>query len=227
MRRSDDIINISNKERGVNMVRSIEMLYEEMNDLVCKCLENGYIICNDNASYGGIISKCTLLNIDERLKIVVYITRKYTSYTDELYKKYGYRGDIYSIRMMRDTIRNIESELQHDLSSSINNMEEIYKKDYCELSASYNRHKGYTDDIDDVIEFCRKRNERDTRDLYASKDVFYKDIDRLRIALNRVKREPRTKMIHLENIDWVKKDGCRYLVSYTTNNGTNRCVYIK
>lgn len=210
------------------MVRSIEMLYEEMNDLVCKCLENGYIICNDNASYSGIVSKCTLLNIDERLKIVVYITRKYSSYTDELYKKYGYRGDIYSVRMMRDTIRNIASELQHDCwGNSIDNMEEIYRKDYCELSASYNRHKGYTDDIDNVVEFCRKRNEREDRNYTSAYETYYKDIDRLRIALNRVKREPRTKMVHLENIDWVKKDGHRYLVSYTTNNGTNRCIYIK
>ncbi len=209
------------------MVRSIEMLYEEMSKIVSDYLQNGYIVCNDNASYGGIISKCALLNINERIKIVVCIKRKHGSYTNELYKKYKYDGDIYSVYIMCDKIKNIATELHHDWCSSIDDMEEIYKKDYYELSAHFRSHKGYTTDLNDVIEFCRKHNERDTRDFYAGCGKTYKDIDRLRIALNRVKREPRTKMVHLENINYVRKDGHKYVVSYTTNNGTNRFVYIK
>ena len=209
------------------MVRSIEMLYEEMSEIVSDYLKKGYIICNDNSSSSNIESKCILLDIKKRIRVVVYIARKYSSYTDELYKKYKYNGDIYSVCIAYGNIKNVESELKHDLTTWISDMPILYKKDYYELSASWSSHKGYTTDLNDVIEFCRKRNERETRGSYTSVYEAYKDIDRLRIALNRVKREPRTKMIHLENIDWVKKDGHRYVVSYTTNNGTNKFVYIK
>ena len=211
------------------MVRSVEMLYEEMSEIISDYLKKGYIICNDNSSSSGIESKCILLDIKKRIKVVVCIVRKYSSYTDELYKKHKYHGDIYRVCVMRDKIKNVESELKHDLTTWISDMPIIYEKDYYELSASWSRHKGYTTDLNDVIEFCCKHNERETKDTYMS-EVYkeaYKDIDRLRIALNRVKREPRTKMVHLENINWVKKDGHRYIVSYTTNNGTNKFVYIK
>lgn len=208
------------------MVRSIEMLYEEMSEIVSDYLQKGYIVCNDNSSCSGIESKCILLNIKERVKVVVCITRKYSSCTDELYKKYRYEGDIYSVCVMRDNIKNVESELKHDLTIWIHDMPIIYNKDYYELSASLRGHKGYTTDLNDVIEFCRKHNERDTTDLYVDCNK-YKDIDRLRIALNRVKREPRTKMVHLENIDWVRKDKHGYTVAYTTNNGVSRLVYIR
>lgn len=209
------------------MVRSIEMLYEEMSEIVSDYLKKGYIFCNDNVSSSGIESKCILLDIKKRIKVAVYIARKYSSYTDELYKKYKYNGDIYSVCVACGNIKNVESELKHDLTTWISDMPILFKKDYYELSASWGRHKGYTTDLNDIIEFCRKRNERETRDYTSAYERYYKDIDRLRIALNRVKREPRTKMVHLENINWVKKDGCRYIVSYTTNNGTNRFVYIK
>lgn len=209
------------------MVRSIEMLYEEMSEIVSDYLKKGYIVCNDNSNSSGIESKCILLDIKNRIRVVVYIARKYSSYTDELYKKYKYNGDIYSVCIAYGNIKNVESELKHDLTTWISDMPILFKKDYYELSASWSSHKGYTTDLNDVIGFCRKHNERETRDYTSAYEGYYKDINRLRIALNRVKREPRTKMVHLENIDWVKKDGRRYLVSYTTNNGTNRCVYIK
>ena len=61
----------------------------------------------------------------------------------------------------------------------------------------------------------------------------YNEIDSLRIGFKIVKRQPKTKSIHLENIDSVQKVYNRYYnrveynVFYHTSNGNKKVVTVK
>lgn len=146
------------------------------------------------------------------------------SYNKGLSINYNYSRDIFLLRIGQTVLTNPNADLVWS-----DKLEVIYKRPYYEIGYGYNN-GALTDDFDEVkrwmdIAYPRRRG----RYKAESQSINYTDIDRLKIGLNAVKRMPRTKSIHLENIDSISRIydyGVEYIVHYHTNKGDKRHIYI-
>lgn len=149
------------------------------------------------------------------------------SYDKELDKKYDYYGDIFVLRVGYKELKypNSDSVWSSDLAVS-------YEKPYYKIGSRGYNDGAYTDDFEEVKHWMAVASPRWARRSNTKKSVEYKDIDRLKIGFNIVKKMPKTKSIHLENIDCVTRsrdynNRLEYTVYYHTNSGKKNYVTIK
>lgn len=157
--------------------------------------------------------------------IRVWVDRKSAwSYDRSLDEDYNYSGDIFVLRVGHIVLKYPNTD-----SVWSDNLEVIYEKPYYKIGHGYNK-GALTDDFEEVKHWMNVAYPRRRGRYYAeSQSISYTDIDRLRIGLNVVKRMPRTKSIHLENIDSISRTydyGVVYIVHYHTNKGDKRHIHI-
>ena len=145
------------------------------------------------------------------------------SYNKGLSINYNYSRDIFLLKIGQTVLTNPNAD-----SVWSDKLEVIFKIPYYEIGYGYNN-GALTDDFDEVKRWMDIYSRRRGRYKAESQSINYTDIDRLKIGLNAVKRMPRTKSIHLENIDSISRIynyGVEYIVHYHTNKGDKRHIYI-
>lgn len=145
------------------------------------------------------------------------------SYDKSLSMLYDYSGDIFVLRVGHTILTFPDTDLVWS-----DKLEVIYEEPYYKIGYKYNN-GALTDDFEEVKHWMSVAYPR-RRGRYKSQSIDYTDIDRLRIGLNVVKRMPRTKSIHLENIDSISRTyecGVVYIVYYHTNKGDKHHVTIR
>ena len=221
------------------MVTNITIINKIMNEYLLKYLQQGYII--NTQTMRGSQTDCPFkVDLSKGNEFVRIYAKRESAYWNkdeafkELRRKYDYDNDIYIIAVAYKVFDNKSSFARDDSTVWMNKLE-IIESRYV-YTVGWHRNLGYTEDLEDVKRACEIQNSRPV--LYSSwyheETKTYTDIKHLRIGLRVVKKQPRTKTIHLENIDSVCKythtrrntSESYYVVYYTTNSGKNDSVRI-
>ena len=214
------------------MVTNITIINKIMNEYLLKYLQQGYII--NTQTMHGSQSDCPFkVDLSRGKEFVRIYAKREGAYWDkdevikELRRKYDYDNDIYIVAVAYKLFDNKSSFARNDSTVWMDKLEIIESRYIYEIG--WRRNLGYTENLEEVKRACEIQNNRDN--YYYScydREKIYTDIEHLRIGLRVVKKQPRTKSIHLENIDSVHKyeDG-HYRVFYTTNSGKSDSVRIR
>lgn len=145
-------------------------------------------------------------------------------YNKNLAMDYNYHNYVFVLRLGHKTLKHTDADIVWN-----DDLEVFYEHVYYVIGNEYDG-SAITDDIDTVKHWIDVSNSRINRK-YEHYPIEYTDIDRLRIGLRIVKKMPKTKTIHLENILSVVPTHCNsgleYTVRYETNKGVYKTVTIK
>ena len=218
------------------MVTNISIINKIMNEYLLKYLQQGYVV--NTQTMHGSQSDCPFkVDLSKGKEFIrVFVKRDSGYFSDneavkELKKNYYYDNDVYTIAVARGVFDDKRYFTRDDSTVWMDKLELIERR--CVYTIGWRRNLGYTEDIEDVKRACEKQNSRTRDSSYWHDDETrdYTDIEHLRIGLRAVKKQPRTKTIHLENIDCVRSykgnRGNYYRVFYTTNSGKSASVKIK
>ena len=213
------------------MVTNISIINNIMNEYLLDYLQRGFKL-NSQTMHGSQSDcpyKIDLSKGNEFIRILAKKERSYWLRDNEdiqnLKREYDYDNDVYIVSVARGVFKDKRLFTRKDSTVWMDRLEIIETRYVYAVGWYYNL--GYTEDIEDVKRACIIQNSRiHHSDWDDIKD--YTDIDRLRIGLKAVKKQPKTKSIHLENINSVRKykDEGYYRVFYTTNSGKSTSVKI-
>ena len=212
------------------MIRNNSVINEKFNELVMKYMQLGYVI-NTSSMHGEHSNAPVRIDMNRGKEFIrIYINKGSSFRNDdvkELEDKYYYDGYIYHVCVGYKLFEDLSFK-NHDSTVWTEGLETIEEYKYYTTSWRRNRNTGYTDNLDDIRMVCEKQAERKPESYYwDTVEKKYDDIARLRIAFKRVKREPQTKTVHLENIRYLEKlRNGEYKVTYVTNSGKIKTCYI-
>lgn len=215
------------------MVTNISIINKIVNEYLLKYLQQGYTV--NAQTMNGSQSDCSFrIDLSKGNEFIrIYTDRESTwgcgiEAVRELRKELYYDGDVYTIAVARGVFdKRLFS--RDDCTVWMDKLETI--ESHYVYTVGWRRN-GYTEDLEDVRHACEIQNSRENyHSRYNDEDIKdYTDIERLRIGLRVVKKQPRTKTIHLENIDCVRvykrNRGNFYKVYYTINSGKSESVRI-
>lgn len=210
------------------MVRNKKVINEKFTELVNKYVQMGYTINVFSMKGADGSSRVDLIKGNDFIRVFTKRESAF-SYNKDLYYNYAYDNDVCIVAVGKMTIDNVGKFIKNNSDPWTKDLEVVEKYVYYGVGSLY-RENGFTDDIKDIIEIGAKTNRRLMEKAnYSENRTKYTDIDRLRIGLRIVKKQPRTKTIHLENINYVEKvnsrySGVYYNVVYTTNSGKTNSV---
>lgn len=199
-------------------------LNEAITTLVRKYMDIGYILNTQTMRGSDGTERVDLRKGKDFIRVWIARTSAW-AYDKSLSMVYDYSGDIFVLRVGHTILTFPDTDLVWS-----NELEVIYEEPYYKIGY-WDNNEALTDDFKEVkhwmsVAYPRRRERHKTE----SQPVNYTDIDRLKIGLNVVKRMPRTKSIHLENIDSISRIydyGVVYIVHYHTNKGDKRHITIK
>lgn len=216
------------------MVTNITIINKIMNEYLLKYLQQGYTI-NTQTMHGSQSDCPYRVDLSKGNEFIrVYVNRQSAwgcgiEAVRELRKKFDYDGDVFTIGVAHGVFKDKRLFAREDCTLWMDKLE-IIESRYV-YTVGWRRNLGYTEDLEDVRHACEKQNSRVHYSRYwDEEEKDYTDIEHLRIGLRAVKKQPRTKTIHLENIDCVRSykgaRGSHYRVFYTTNSGKSDSVRI-
>lgn len=214
------------------MITNITIINKIMNEYLLKYLQQGYVI-NTQTMHGSQSDCPYKIDLSKDKEFIRIYAKRESAYwnknevINELKRKYGYGNDIYTVAVAYKLFDNKSAFTRYDSTVWMDKLEIIESR--CVYTIGWRGNLGYTEDLEDVKRACEVQNSRTNYYDYWHEDTrSYTDIEHLRIGLRVVKKQPRTKTIHLENIDSVRKyeDG-HYRVFYTTNSGKRDSVRIR
>ena len=191
-------------------------------------IANGYMLNTETMSGSNGTRFVDLRKGNKFIRIWVERTSAY-SYNKELDKKYDYWNDIFVLRVGY-------TELKYPTTDSVWNdkLAISYEQPYYRIGDRRYDEGAYTDDFEEVkhwmeVHYPRLKAKSERRENIS---IDYKDIDRLKIGLKIVKKMPKTKGIHLENIKCVTRSRdynskLEYTVYYDTASGVSKHVTVK
>ena len=189
-------------------------------------ISNGYILNTETMRGSDGTNRVDLRKGNKFIRIWMERTTSY-SYNKELDEKYDYWNDIFVLRVGYKELKNptIDSVWSSDLAIS-------YEQPYYKIGNNRYNEGAYTDDFEEVKHWMAVASPRWSRRSNTKKSIEYKDIDRLKIGFNIVKKMPKTKSIHLENIKCVTRSRdyngkLEYTVYYDTVSGISKHITIK
>ena len=207
------------------MIRSNQIINEKFNELIMKYMSQCYVV-NTSTMHGSMSDAPMRIDMNRGKEFIRIYIKDEGAYSapevKELRNKYYYDGYTYYVRVAYKLMDDMYFK-QYDKTVWTSDLETI--EEYKFYGTSWKRYEsGYTDDLSDIRMVCEKQAERNYWDTVEKK---YDDIARLRIAFKRVKREPQTKTVHLENIKYLEKlKNGEYRVTYVTNSGKIKTCYI-
>ena len=203
-------------------------LDSEITKFVSGYISNGYMINTATMRGSDGTNRVDLRKGNKFIRIWMERTSAY-SYNKELDKKYDYWNDIFVLRVGYKELKNptTDSVWSSDLAIS-------YEQPYYKIGNNRYDEGAYTDDFEEVkhwmaIRYPRLRARSESE---RKKVVDYNDINRLKIGFKIVKKMPKTKSIHLENIKRVTRSRdyngkLEYTVYYDTASGVSKHVTVK
>lgn len=202
-------------------------LDSEITKLVSGYISNGYMINTRTIRGSDGTNRVDLRKGNKFIRIWVEETSAY-SYNKELDEKYDYWNDIFVLRVGYTELKNptTDSVWSNDLAIS-------YEKPYYKIGSNRYDEGAYTDDFEEVKHWIDIRYPRlKAKSKYEKTSIDYNDINRLKIGFNIVKKMPKTKSIHLENIKCVTRSRdwngrLEYTVYYDTASGISKHVTVK
>jgi hypothetical protein len=149
------------------------------------------------------------------------------SYNKELGENYDYYNDVFVLRVGYKELKypTIDSIWSSDLAIA-------YEKPYYKIGRDRYNEGAYTDDFEEVKHWMTVHYPRSEAKSERKNSIDYNDIDRLKIGFKIVKKMPKTKSIHLENIKSVTRSRdyngkLEYTVYYVTASGVIKHVTVK
>lgn len=189
-------------------------------------ISNGYTLNTATMRGSDGTNRVDLRKGNKFIRIWMERTSAY-SYNKELDKKYDYWNDIFVLRVGYTELKypTTDSVWSSDLAIS-------YEQPYYKIGNNRYNEGAYTDDFEEVKHWMAVASPRWSRRSNTKKSIEYKDIDRLKIGFNIVKKMPKTKSIHLENIKCVTRSRdyngkLEYTVYYDTVSGISKHITIK
>lgn len=200
-------------------------LDSEITKLVSEYISNGYMINTATMRGSDGTNRVDLRKGNKFIRIWMERTSAY-SYNKELDKKYDYWNDIFVLRIGYKELKNptTDSVWSSDLAIS-------YEQPYYKIGNNRYDEGAYTDDFEEVKHWMAVASPRWSRRSNV-KSIDYNDINRLKIGFKIVKKMPKTKSIHLENIKRVTRSRdyngrLEYTVYYDTASGISKHVTVK
>jgi hypothetical protein len=212
------------------MIHNIKsnFLDSEITKFVSGYVSNGYTINTETMRGSDGTNRVDLRKGNKFIRVWMERTSSY-SYNKELDEKYDYWNDIFVLRVGYKELKNPTTDIVWSKDLAIS-----YEQPYYKIGSGRYGEGAYTDDFEEVkhwmaVHYPRMR-ERSKRE--AVKTVDYKDFDRLKIGFSIVKKMPKTKSIHLENIKCVTRSRdwngrLEYTVYYDTASGISKHVTVK
>lgn len=202
-------------------------LDSEITKLVSGYVSNGYTINTATMRGSDGTNRVDLRKGNKFIRIWIERTSSY-SYNKELDEKYDYWNDIFVLRVGYKELKNptTDSVWSSDLAIS-------YEQPYYKIGSNRYNEGAYTDDFEEVKHWIAVHYPRlNAKDEYNKTSIDYRDIDRLKIGFKIVKKMPKTKSIHLENIKRVTRSRdyngrLEYTVYYDSVSGISKHVTVK
>lgn len=191
-------------------------------------IANGYMINTKTMSGSDGTNRIDLRKGNKFIRIWIERTSSW-SYNKELDKTYGYYNDIFVLKVGYKELKypTTDSVWSSDLAIS-------YEKPYYKIGNIRYDKGAYTDNFEEVKHWIEVYDSRlKAKSEYRQTScIDYNDIDRLKIGLKIVKKMPKTKSIHLENIKYVTRSRdyngkLEYTVYYNTASGVGKHVTVK
>lgn len=202
-------------------------LDSEITKFVSGYIANGYTINTPTMRGSDGTNRVDLRKGNKFIRIWMERTSSY-SYNKELDKKYDYCNDIFVLKVGY-------IELQNPTTDSVwsDKLAISYEKPYYKIGQNRYDEGAYTDDFEEVkhwmaVYYPRLKAKSERKQI----SIDYNDIDRLKIGFKIVKKMPKTKSIHLENIKCVTRSRdwngrLEYTVYYNTASGISKHVTVK
>lgn len=205
-------------------------LDSEITKFVSGYIANGYTLNTETMSGSNGTRFVDLRKGNKFIRIWVERTSAW-SYNKELDKKYGYYNDIFVLRVGY-------TELKYPTTTDIvwnDKLAISYEQPYYKIGDRRYDEGAYTDDFEEVKHWMAVRYPRlkaKSEQYKKNTSIDYNDIDRLKIGFKIVKKMPKTKSIHLENIKCVTRSRdyngkLEYTVYYDSASGISKCVTVK
>lgn len=208
------------------MVQNRRVIEEKMTQLIAQYISLGYRI-NYNTMKGtdgtvgvDLVKGNTYICIFIDTVSAYHLSKsnaEIKALRDDLY----WDGDIYTLNIGRTTLEYLDTD-----NVWKSNLDIIYSRPYYIMGRRSWRCKGVTEDLAEVRRACELREQRWERQ-HINNRVRYTDKKYLELGLSKVKRLPKTKSIHLENIDYIERIDNHYWVRYTTTSGKSQSVIFK
>lgn len=201
-------------------------LDSEITKFVSGYISNGYILNTATMRSSDGTNRVDLRKGNKFIRIWIERTSAY-SYNKELDKKYDYWNDIFVLRVGYTELKNptTDSVWSSDLAIS-------YEKPYYKIGHDRYNEGAYTDDFEEVKHWMSVHYPRINTKSEKKTSIDYSDINRLKIGFKIVKKMPKTKSIHLENIKCITRSRdyngkLEYTVYYDTISGISKHVTVK
>jgi hypothetical protein len=201
-------------------------LDSEITKFVSGYVSNGYMINTETMSGSDGTNRVDLRKGNKFIRVWMERTSSY-SYNKELDEKYNYWNDIFVLRVGYKELKNPTTDTVWSKDLAIS-----YEQPYYKIGRDRYNEGAYTDDFEEVKHWMNIRYPRSHARSKKSDSIDYNDIDRLKIGFKIVKKMPKTKSIHLENIKRVTRSRdyngrLEYTVHYNTASGISKCVTVK
>jgi hypothetical protein len=201
-------------------------LDSEITKFVSGYIANGYTLNTETMRGSDGTNRVDLRKGNKFIRIWIERTSAY-SYNKELDEKYDYWNDIFVLKVgyKELTNSNTDSVWSSDLAVS-------YEQPYYKIGNNRYDEGAYTDDFEEVKHWMTVHYPRSEAKSKRKNSIDYNDIDRLKIGFQIVKKMPKTKSIHLENIKSVTRSRdyngkLEYTVYYVTASGIIKHVTVK
>lgn len=201
-------------------------LDSEITKFVSGYISNGYTINTATMRGSDGTNRVDLRKGNKFIRIWIERTNSY-SYNKELDKKYDYYNDIFVLKVGYKELKNpiTDSVWSSDLAIS-------YEQPYYKIGHDRYNEGAYTDDFEEVKHWIAVHYPRMDAKSERKNSIDYNDIDRLKIGFKIVKKMPKTKSIHLENIKCITRSRdyngkLEYTVYYDTVSGISKHVTVK
>lgn len=201
-------------------------LDSEITRLASGYIANGYMINTETMKGSDGTNRVDLRKDNKFIRIWMERTSAW-SYNKELDTKYDYYNDIFVLRVGYKELKNptTDSVWSSDLAIS-------YKQPYYKIGNDRYSEGAYTDDFEEVKHWMAVQYPRLHAKSRRNTLINYDDIDRLKIGFKIVKKMPKTKSIHLENIKYITRSRdyngkLEYTVHYVTASGVDKYVTVK
>ena len=201
-------------------------LDSEITKFVSGYVANGYMI-NTETMKGSDGTRFVDLRKGNKF-IRIWVERVSAwSYNKELDEKYGYSNDIFVLRVGYKELESPTTDCVWSRMLAI-----AYEKPYYKIGRDRYNEGAYTDDFEEVKHWMAVHYPRSEAKSERKQLIDYNDINRLKIGFQIVKKMPKTKSIHLENIKSVTRSRdyngkLEYTVYYVTDSGVMKHVTVK
>lgn len=201
-------------------------LDSEITKFVSGYISNGYTINTATMRGSDGTNRVDLRKGNKFIRIWIERTNSY-SYNKELDEKYDYWNDIFVFKVGYTELKypTADTVWSKDLAIS-------YEQPYYKIGSNRYNEGAYTDDFEEVKHWINVHYPRLDVKSERKTSIDYRDIDRLKIGFKIVKKMPKTKSIHLENIKCVTRSRdyngkLEYTVYYDTISGISKHVTVK